>query len=258
MRLSLNVRIFILVLAAIVLLHAVGWLSPIEHGISLAVRPAQRFFSSLIPMDQPPQSDDPQKRIRDLETLVSRLMTENILLKEERRQDAALRNQDAFLASQNLHGIPATIIGRSPEGDTQVILLDQGTEKGISPGQPVVTENGIFVGKIEEAEQGRSSAILITDSRSSVAAEVENQERSPGLVSGQHGLTMRMRFIPQNEAIEKNQAIVTSALDARIPANLPIGVVTDIHFATGDLFQEASLRTLVDLQRLRYVTVIIQ
>ncbi|MBI3956674.1 MAG: rod shape-determining protein MreC [Candidatus Kerfeldbacteria bacterium] len=254
--LSFRGRFLFLALAVLIVLHAVGALDPAERAIVGVLRPLQQRLAALVPRAGPatPTADE---RLRELEAQVSRLLTENILLKEERRGVQASNEQQSFLERRSLSGQTVSIIGRSPEGDDQIVVLDRGSERGITSGQPVITEDGILIGTVLESEAGRSIAVLITDRRSSVAVEVENTQRSPGLVRGQHGLTMVMEFIPQNEPIERQQAVVTSAVDERIPANLPVGVISDVHFATGDLFQTASLRPLIDLRRLRYVTVII-
>lgn len=258
MRTLHRLRFLFLALAFLFLLHAIGWLRPVEQGMSAVLRPVETLLSRLAPTAESRQETRRQnERIRELEAQVSRLMTENVLLKEDRRRGNAETVQQNFLASRALHGITTTVVGRSPEGDVQILVLDRGSEKGIAAGLPVITENGILVGTVQEASPGRSTALLLTDTQSSVAAEIGNQRHSPGLVQGQHGLTMIMRFIPQNEAIEKDQAVVTSAVDERIPANLTLGTVSGVHATTGNLFQEATLLPLIDFQRMRYVTVIL-
>ncbi|MFH1171509.1 MAG: rod shape-determining protein MreC [bacterium] len=257
MRIFSRTRTLLLVVVAIILLHIAGILSPVERGVSILLRPVQRTLSSWVPFRFSTNDRDQNQRFADLEKQVARLLTENALLKENRREESAFSNQQSFLSLRNLKGVSATIIGRSPEGDERILLLDRGKEQGITAGQPVITNDGIFIGTIRQSDAGRSFVLLVTDARGKVACEVENSQRSPGLIVGEHGLTMIMKDIPQNEKIAKDQIVVTSALDANIPSNLVVGMITSIHFSTGDLFQQALVRPIIDLQRLRYVTVIL-
>lgn len=244
----------------ILLLHTVGWLSPVEGGLTMVVRPVQKFFSGLFLTlgkgGQAPQVNT-ESAIRVLNEERSRLLVENARLKEDREKLLSAITQQEFLGSRKINGVAATVIGRSPEGDEQILILDRGSETGIAVGQPVTTNEGIFVGIIHETGSGRSLVLTPTNTQIAVGAEVQNGSRSPGLVSGQHGLTMTMRFIPQGEKIEKGQTVVTSAVDERIPANLVIGQVNEVFFTTGDLFQSAFVTPPLDFQRLRYVTVLL-
>lgn len=249
-------RLILLVLVGLLALHTLGILKPIERAVAGALAPVQRWLVGRLPQGRNETGQDQAKRIHELEAQVSRLLSENVLLREERRSSALTDEQVNFLERRSLAGVTANVIGRSPEGDTELLILDRGEDQRITAGQPVVTGEGILVGTILETSPGRSIVRLVTDPQSTIAVEVENQERSPGFVVGQHGLTLRMRLIPQLEKVEKHQAVVTSAINEKIPANLALGTITDIHFATGDLFQEASVEPLVNLDRLSVVTII--
>ncbi len=253
---SRSATILAIFVVVALLLHSIGWLSPLEGGLTLVLRPVQKFFSRLVLTSEKDSQGVAENGLRSLNEERARLLVENARLKEDREKLLSTIAQQEFLKSKDLNGVAATVIGRSPEGDEQVLILDRGSEAGVSPGQPVTTNEGIFVGIVHEAGLGRSLILTPTNTQIAVAAEVQNGSRSPGLVSGQHGLTMTMRFIPQGEGIEKGQTVVTSAVDERIPANLVIGQINEVFFTTGDLFQSASVTPPLDFQRLRYVTIL--
>lgn len=240
----------------VVVLHGIGILRPVEQGITRALVPVQSSLSTWFPALGTKTFRDQQSRIQELEQTVVRLELEQIRTNESLLQCVALQQQDLSNAALGIHGVHATVIGRSPEGDTQVLLLDSGVEKGIAEGQPVVTGDGVLIGTVLQAQPGRSAVALLTNTQSSVGAEVQNGTRSPGIISGQHGLSLRLRFVPQGERIEKGMLVSTSAVNEHIPANLLIGEISDVHFTTGDLFQEASVRSPLDYQRIRYVTIV--
>lgn len=260
MRVLTRARFFFLGIAVVLLLlHAVGWLQGIEGLLAKALRPLQQPLAHVLPWSRP-RTVSPESRdnVLALENQITRLTLENTRLKEALAERTAFKDQQAFLEQRKLHGVEATVIGQSAEGDEPIVVVNAGSEKGVKPGQAVVVADGILAGTVEKAEQGRSTVLLLTSTRIQVGAEVENTTRSQGIVSGAHGLTFLMKFIPQGESVEKGQTVLTSAVDERIPAHLPIGAISDVRFQPGDLFQEATVQPFVDIQRLQYVTIVTQ
>lgn len=239
-----------------ILLHALGLLRPLELGFVAAVRPMQTAFSRWFPAAAGGTYNSQSARIEELEKELVRLQVDRTQDDEALRQCQSASDQSSALGRRALLGVSATVIGRSPEGDTQVLLIDRGIDYGIQNQFPVITDSGVLIGTVVDAQAGRSSVLLLTNTQSSVGAEVQNDSRSPGIVNGERGLALRLRSVPQNEGLAAGDLVVTSALNEKIPAGLPIGTITDIHFVTGDLFQEASVRPPLDYQRVRYVSVI--
>jgi rod shape-determining protein MreC len=256
MRRFLRAQLVLVVILGMIVLHIIGWLKPLERGFASLLRPVQNFFASLTSRTSARTGDATNKRIQELETQLSRLMTENILLKNQLLDEKEQRLQQTFLERYHLTGTTSSVIGRSPEGEQFIMVLDKGSDHGIAKGQPVIADEGILIGTIISAEMGRSFVLLLSDTRSIVAAEVLNDAQSSGLVSGQHGLTMEMNFIPQNDILENNQLVVTSTLNSHIPPNLLIGTVSSIYQKKGEVFQNATLTPPKDYRIIRTVTVI--
>ncbi len=256
MRSARSLLTLALIVVVAILLHGIGLLQPLERGVVEAMHPMQAAFSRWFPVFGGTVHQDQTARIAALEQDVVRLQVEQTQSDEALRLCQAANEQTATLGQRALQGISATVIGRSPEGDTQVLLIDRGTEKGVQNEQPVMTGTGVLIGTVVDAQVGRSSILLLNNTQSNVGAEVRNDAHSPGIVSGERGLALRLRSIPQNETLKPGELVVTSALNEKVPANLLIGDITEVHFVTGDLFQEASIRPPLDYQRVRYVTVI--
>ncbi len=254
-RMRRRTGILVLIVAVLLVpLHRFGVLQPVEQGIVLSVRPLQRLLYGILPAPRTQQATP--ERLAELERAVANLTVENARLTA---LHSAAKDRDALtalLAERGMRGVTATVIGRSTTGSGQLFILDRGADQGIRAGQPVVAGTGILVGIVERAEAGRSTIGLLTNAGRQVAAEVQNASRSPGILAGQHSLTMVLQFIPQQEPIAVGQTVVTAAVDERIPANLVIGEISTIDFATDDLFQEAAVRPLLDPQRVRTVTVL--
>lgn len=255
MRISIRSLLVYSALLAIITLHATGILAPLESVLASSLRPLQTTLTDWFGFHE--EQNDSTGDAEELQNKVTQLTIDVTLLREALREREAALEHENLLNSRNLKGVLATVIGRPPEGDSQVLVLNKGLGEGVSVGQPVVANNGVLIGTISEAEAGRSIVLLLTNTGSSIAAEVDNDARTPGVVSGEHGLTMAMTLIPQNETISVGQVIVTSAVNEAIPSNLIIGEITDVQFGTGDLFQSASVRPLIDYQRVRSVTILV-
>lgn len=241
----------------LLVLHIAGLLQGIESLTARALRPLQTTLATFLPWPTRTAAGPvTASHVRDLEDTVARLLIENARLHEAVAQKNSVTGEQNFLAQQKLHGKDATIIGQSTEADDPIVILNHGSEIGIEKGQPVITGDGVLVGIIESAEQNRSTVLLMTSTQTQVGAVINNATHSQGIVSGEHGLTFLMKFIPQGEKVDKGQTVVTSAVDEHIPANLLIGQITDVRFQPGDLFQEATIRPLVDVHHVRYVAVI--
>ena len=122
---------------------------------------------------------------------------------------------------------------RSPENWWTEIRINQGKEKGLQPGFPVL-QNGNLVGRITRVEKGYSWAELIT-SASLFIPVVVDQTRDLGIVTGDGQGDIWLQYIPEGRSIEKNMTVSTALVSESLPPGLPVGKVTgDLrHFSGG-------------------------
>lgn len=183
------------------------------------------------------------------------LLRENAALKTLLEEEQINASIETFLQSIQEQGTPAHVIGKTG-GTLELLLIDKGTDDGVQVGQAVITENGFLVGTIHEASIESSQVLLLTDSSQSVAAKIQNDASSPGVVRGEFGLSLLMDLIPQNDEIKKGQTIVTSALEPLLPPQLIIGTVNSVEKTEGEIFQQAKVATPVHINRVEIVSVI--
>lgn len=174
-----------------------------------------------------------------------------------REENASLRRQLDFLEKTPYTTIGADVIGQDVEPIGNTLIVNRGSLHGVLAGQPVITDSGILVGKIVRADEESAIVRLLHDGQSKIAATVLNMDRSVGLVEGGYGLSVRMNFIPQNEAIAPGDLIVTSGLEAGIPRGLVIGRVEAVEKEAYQPFQRAILSTSAKLDRLLVVSIIV-
>jgi rod shape-determining protein MreC len=76
------------------------------------------------------------------------------------------------------------------------------------------------------------------------------------VVEGQVGGSLVMKYIPQGEAVNVNDIVLTSGLGGNFPKKLIIGQVTAVRQRDIEMFQEAEVRPTVDFNNLEIVLVI--
>ncbi len=169
---------------------------------------------------------------------------------------STLEQLEDFLQQQPYTSTVASVIAYSPDPGVQSVVIQRGRAHGLAPGQAVVTEHGVVIGTLSRVDAQTSIVRLVTDSQSQLLAKVQNDAQSRGIVSGERGLSLAMKFLPRNDQVTKGQTVVTSGLDPNIPPDLLIGTVEDTAAQAGELFQTAVIKSPVEFQRLRAVAVI--
>lgn len=192
---------------------------------------------------------------REMQRLVDHLMIENVRLREiEAEHEALLGLLDFTRANPGYDYRAAAIIGRDPSNLLRYIFIDVGANDGVQTDMPVVTERGL-VGRIVAVGPHSSRVLLITDPSSSVNALLQGS-RTTGMVEGQVGDSLIMKYIPQEEKIEEGGMVITSGLGGNFPKRLVIGQVVKVRQLDIESFQSAEVRPTVDFNHLEIVLII--
>ncbi len=203
--------VFALAAVSVVLLilSSSNRLGPVEGALSSAGRPFLITFSGL-----GRQINNMVTTARDLatlrgrnnqlQTMVDTLTIDNLRLQEAESENERLRSLLRFRQlnpNYDFRGgqVIARVIGKTPSNYLQSITIDLGSEHGIKPGMPVVTERGL-VGRIHKVGALSSTVLLITDPSSGVPALIRGNRLS-GVVNGRAGGQPVMEFISQDEKI---------------------------------------------------------
>jgi len=80
--------------------------------------------------------------------------------------------------------------------------------------------------------------------------------RVTGIVVGNLGAGLRVRYLPLLADVVVGDEVVTSGMGGIFPKGIPVGRVTAVERTSGALFQEAVLQPKVDLGRLEEVVVL--
>ncbi len=262
-RSTVLIILVLLSLAAIVLDQNEDLL-PIEDLALRFVVPVQEKLTSLAnsisDLTQTTQDiRELHRRNEDLQGLADSLMIENVRLKEIESENETLRRLLGFTQTNPTHSYKAAevkgrVIGRDPSNFLSYLIIDSGSQQEIEKGMPVVTERGL-VGRITDVGSNWAKVMLIIDPSSSVNALIQTS-RATGVVEGQVGESLLMKYIPQGETVNVNDIVLTSGLGGNFPQKLIIGQVTAVHQRDIEMFQQADIRPTVDFNNLEIVLVI--
>jgi rod shape-determining protein MreC len=249
---------------ALLILSSTGNLTPFESVMSDVARPFLVTFNGL-----GRQITNVFTTLRDLRTLRAKnqslqsladtLTIDNLRLKEVESENQRLRELLRFRQlnpTYDFRGgqVIAQVLSKGPSNYLSAITIDLGSEHGIEPGMPVVTERGL-VGRIYKVGPNSSTVLLITDPSSGVPALIQ-RNRLVGVGSGRAGSPPVLDYVPQEGDVTTGDLVITSGLGGSFPKNLVIGQVVEVRQRDYEMFQQAVLRPTVNFDRLEFVLVI--
>lgn len=176
---------------------------------------------------------------------------------------AALQQAQAVLKQGHL-----PFVGSIPTVVTQVIdsgssnfentvTINKGTRDGIGLGQPVVAAAGL-VGDIISVSARTATVELLTDPNFVVGVRLDNVVVASAQGYGR-SVPLRVTFdVPPDPGfhLAVGQPIVTSGQDMdKFPQGIPMGIVASVSSPAGAATPTATLKPLVDLSKLDYLTV---
>lgn len=185
-----------------------------------------------------------------------RLLTQVAEMRAIRDEDDELRRLFEFKKKSGRTLVAAHVIARSPEAGTHALLIDRGSDDGLRLEMPVVTGEGVLVGKIFALERAAAQVLLLTDARSRIGTSVQNAAKTQGIVQGKRGLSLEMRLIPQNEEIGVGDLVVTSGIEPLIPRGLVVGRVRSLEAQERNPFKTAMIDSPVSFAQLGVVAVL--
>jgi rod shape-determining protein MreC len=194
-------------------------------------------------------------RNAELEEALARTQAEIVELREiasDAQRLAALLDYTNTYTDQET--VVAEVISYDPNALFKAIIINKGTRDGVSPGMPVVTEQGL-VGRVIDVTSNASRVLLVIDPSSYVSARLQTT-RAQGSVQGQLTGNLEMIMIPLDAEVQEGDIVITSGLGGNFPADIPIGQVTSKRQFEFELNQVAQIRSLINFDTLEFVLVV--
>jgi rod shape-determining protein MreC len=108
---------------------------------------------------------------------------------------------------------------RGPFANTR--LANVGREKGVKPGNPVMSENGL-VGRVVGVSDGVSRVLMLTDVASRTPVMID-RTNARAILTGDGGPNPRLEYLRRKELIRNGDRILTSGDGGVFPRGLPVG-----------------------------------
>jgi len=261
-----KIILYLAVIGLLVFLYAFNLLGPLNRIIYNILNPVFSGFQSISSnirstYNEQTEKIDLNEHIKELESQINQLTEENVRLKILENENGILREHLGFLVKHEYRYIMSNVISRGEAVETsgreETLIIDKGSKDGVYPGLAIVSGQGIIIGKVAEVKENISQVDLTNSSKCKLAATILNEDKTSGVTEGELGLTIKMKFIPQEEEVNIGDIIVTSGLEQAIPRGLVIGKVTQMEKENNEIWQFATLEPLIKAKDLVIVSVLI-
>jgi rod shape-determining protein MreC len=257
---SLQTIVIVLVAIGLIVLALGGYFNPVTNWFSRITVNAQtwisnRYMAVVDFMTVPRDVASLRQRNGDLEAEVARLQAQVLDLQQQVTETNILSALVDFARANPEYSYKAAaIIGRDPSPFLHYVIINAGSNEGVLPGMPVVTDKGL-VGRVDAVIAEAARLQLVTDTASAINVRTQASNAEAMLVGSITGdLTLDM--IPQDANIQVGDMVLTSGLGGNYPANILVGQVISIRKLQSELFQQAAVQANVDYNQLQFVLVI--
>jgi rod shape-determining protein MreC len=254
-----------------ILLRTTGNLGPVEDLFYPLFSPAEAAFTGLGAgignlFGGFQNVNALRAQVQNLEVQLNQLTVDEVRVRELEIENSQLRAQLAYKQANPDYALLggtileannpdlARVTGQDPSNLVNYVIVDQGHDEGVDVGMPVVTPRGL-AGRVTEVGAHWSRVLLIVDPSSSVNAVIQSS-RATGVVQGEIGGMLSLKYVPQGEGIKVNDLVLTSGIGGTFPKRLVIGQVVTVQKRDTDLFQQATVKPSVDFNQLEYVLII--
>ena len=188
------------------------------------------------------------------------LMQENFELKE-RIRDFELYQEATVEATLSASGdrrfvyIPATVVKMSRNSMHNYIILNKGSEDGVTTHSGIITNKGV-VGIISAVDKHYSYGLTLMNTNVSVSSRVGRSGMvSPLIWDGKNSNRGVLKDIPLHYSIEPGDTVVTSGFSNIFPADIPVGITGETEIVYGSTSQTEVI-LFQEFGALRYVTIV--
>ena len=221
---------------------------PLQLGASFIEHTVERFWHRYIAL-WAVRKENEELRLR-LEALqkTAQQATELDFANQRLGQLLALREELGGKA------IAARIVGRSSVAWVKTIVLNKGTNHGLTKGMAVIVPEGVL-GQVVSVSAHTARVLLVSDLNSAVDILVQ-RTRVRGIATGLADGGCTLKYIERKEDIQIGDTLITSGLDGIFPKGQLLGTVIRVGAQGGHLFQEVEVKLSADLTKVEEVLVV--
>ena len=151
--------------------------------------------------------------------------------------------------------IPAEIVYAGRDPYSLRVIIDKGSQQGVSVGSPVVDDTGV-VGQVTRVYPLTAEVTLVTERDHAIPVEVVRTGlRVVAFGGGSSGL-LELRFVAPNVEIRNGDLLATSGIDGTYPAGLPVATVSRVERDAAHGFARILCEPAAGVNRGRFVLVL--
>lgn len=222
--------------------------APVDSGLRKVFEPAAAFLSDAGSID------DLRAENRQLR-LENEALQQDVVGLAQARERVTQLEEALKIPSGAAYGdrLAANIVHRDASAFTDVVSIDKGTDDGVHEGMVVISTKGTLMGTVTESLGKQSFVRLITDSKSRVAAQIQ-ETKADGIIKGT--ANRQLSFELAQAEIKVGDTIITSSLTGRYPEGLPIGKVTEVGGTPQDTYRSVEVEPFVRMSTATAVLVL--
>ena len=178
----------------------------------------------------------------------ARLLAWQTAARRLENENDRLRELSQFREGPEASFITARIVGDSVSAYMRGALLNVGRKAGVTPGQAVLTGEGL-AGRVAEVGDNSARVLFVTDVNSHLPVVVE-RTRERAILAGDNSPQLRLTLLQGVAGVQRGDRIVTSGHGGSFPVGIPVGEVVQ----TGE--GHVRVRPFADFSRLEFVRVV--
>ncbi|MCD6047634.1 MAG: mreC [Gammaproteobacteria bacterium] len=196
--------------------------TPLQYAIVL---PEQTYFSVRDYFTLQHELVHDKKNWQDQKLVLQAKLQELNALKAQNEELKSLLKASAV--QQNQKYMMVRIIGLKGEGSEHEVLINAGSDAGISSGQALVAADGI-IGQVIQTTPINSRVMLLSDSRSAIP--VTNERTRENLIVIGTGNSQDLNLLnPMNNAdLKAGDTLISSGIGGHYPPGYPVGKISQI------------------------------
>ena len=192
----------------------------------------------------------------DLVAINEQLMKENELLQSQIGQGHE-GNDSVFQYQMDYQIVGARVIGNTFRRATNFLTISGGSDLGIAPGMGVISGTGV-VGQVKSVSKDYATVYSLLHPKMLVSSVVKKTQTKCTVQWDQESYEeASLKYVPRHINLQVGDTIVTSGFNSVFPAEVRMGIVSDLNLEEHMTFYEAKVKLSVDFTSLPGVFVVI-
>ena len=244
-------------------LRGVSVVSSIRSASQTALAPLQSFATWLFSPVGQLVSDifnigQTRERIAELESENEELKAQVVMNEDVKGELNQLKNVLDLAGKARFKVVSARVISRGGTATfSESIVIDKGSASGIKRDMTVIAGEGL-VGVVKSTTANNSVVMLMSDPAFRIGVRVAGTQ-DMGILSGQGGDNFSVMMLKAEAELRVGDVLLSRGSSGDLPfvPGVPVGRVSLVESALGQLTKEARVSSYVNLDALRIVSVVL-